>query len=226
MAWSTEADLDYFVVRSDGRWTAAPIPPADPIVVECTEILARLESGIGAVPPSLAPVVRPADPPQLTPLDLVGPVWMFVGLVADGALIVGNAGGEQVRLEPLDVQLLDGMTGPVVVADIGSAFGLDPSHSCERVGRLVAAGTVRVLEVAPTPPVDAAPPSDEVTVEPEPRPEPEVDTTPPAHRGPGLWDRTAAWLREAWRSSSKVARVRGMLGRTERRDPAEPRDDT
>ena len=145
VANGADAPADLYVVRAPGEWTIAPVPVADPVVVDVADVIGLV--GTAARTGAVRSPRRVRAPTPVGPHDRVEPVWMYVLLVAEGGLVATGPGGEHVRLDADDVRLIDVLNEAVVVADLvveGVDEGIEAR--CDRLGRLVAAGCVRVVE--------------------------------------------------------------------------------
>lgn len=186
-----------FVVRTPGQWLATPVPGADPVAVDLDDVRALVAAAeaadepIRSRRPSTSLVARP-----LSPGDLVAPTWALVAGVTPWGLLVEDRAGSHLVLGDPDLQVLDALRNPTRAGDLET--GLSSEETLVVLGRLAAAGRIRLLVPEE---VDAAR---------------AAETPPPGTRTPHpLVGRALT----AWRLSRRLAPLRERL---ERRHTSSP----
>ena len=149
-----------FVVRDGGRWWWAPVPGATPEPAALEDVCRAV--GAEPDPSALDPSKRGPGPDPLDADAVVVPAWAWVGRVVSGGIEVEDAGGRRLVLDEDDLRLLDAVD-PHRRADgvVDRAGG--PVDGLQRLGRLAAAGKLRVLAPGEAPPAPPAAP-DEIPV--------------------------------------------------------------
>lgn len=137
-----------FVVRDRGSWLLAPVPVAEPEPISGDDLVALLhgapdDGGLQG----LSPASDTSRPGPLAPGALVAPVWTWVGVVTSRGIALEGNDGEVVVLDADDLRLLDALDGPATVAAMAQASGVADAPA--RLGRLVAAGRLKLLDPGP-----------------------------------------------------------------------------
>lgn len=225
-AVAAPTDVHWFVVRRPQAWTYAPVPAQDPSPIDVEDVLARMATGSGEHQLRTGGAMGRALP-AIGPRTALEPVWMFVGLVAGGNLIVGAPDGDEILLDELDVRLLDALVDGATPELLAQATGLESADAVAgRLARLVAVGCVAIRNEqdrhdAAAAPHDVAADQVEPDAEapepeaPSPEPVPDAPAPSPPAAGPSLRVR----LGDAYRLSSKLRPVRDAVDRLRGRRP-------
>lgn len=234
---------EIFVVRSPGEWTITRVPARDPEPASIEDVLSHLDrrpsaAELGAV--WSGPGLTPRVPADLSDIDQVEPVWMWVGRAVAEGVVVEDPGGGAVILDREDLRLLDRVSGRIAVRALLEVPDDDSTRA--RLADLIAAG--RLLKAEPAESGTEVAPDDAVTGTDE---APEPPTAPgggaegfdsgelaPSHEAtdvptvadpvgmPGrgvrpLIDELRGRLLTAWRLSSKLRPLREAVARAGRR---------
>ncbi len=207
-----------FVVRQDGAWFLSGPDPDD---LEPTSLDGVLRA-VGLEDASAAtPVDRVCDVGPPSDVAAVEAAWILVGRPCVPGLAIEDAEGVEHVLDRLDLVVIDAVDEPVEVSQLVRRLGDESLRG--RVARLVAGGWLASVDLGPTAAVDADGPttgpvdSDGLTTGPDDviaEDKPAISTRADAVRSAvGRRARfLGRWLDEAYRSSSKVRRVRSRLG--------------
>lgn len=201
----TDIDIREFRCLTEGTWYRTDVPGGDPCPVDADEIVEACTAG------------EPPAPHRSVPGDAVddlaprlSPAWAVVGLLRDGALVVGGADGTEHRLDASDVRLLRELTVDELDAD-----------DRMRAARLCRLGLLRTSSDEPAGADDvvgddgrgseAAPPASSDS--------PDVDAPPPDVRfveHMSSWDRALNRVGEVVYGARRLERLRNAIGMTER----------
>lgn len=165
------AEKAWFVVRSPGLWTLAPLPAQEPEPVD----FARVAELLKATAPSTQPTDASAgsdQPSDFEPWDLdhpVRPVWTVVGRIVGGAFVVGNGDGEVFRLGASELSVLDR------IIETTTARQLDDTAPVELRRALAVLVRARCLLAEPIPEGATSTPPEAVNDAPA-EPQPPIET--------------------------------------------------
>ncbi|MBL8774592.1 MAG: B12-binding domain-containing radical SAM protein [Acidimicrobiales bacterium] len=143
-----------FVVRDGGRWWSAPVPGSSPAPWDLEGLLAA----VGGAQDRPIAAARGVSSSPLGDLEVLLPVWAWVGRIVPGGVELEGAGGGRLLLTGEDLVVLDVLDpGGTAEEVVGRAQRAGVADAGSRLASLTHEGLVRRLPEGTDVPVPSAP---------------------------------------------------------------------